>query len=499
MDERGVNDLAHRAWDGLPPGDLPRYRQLRTDIFLEAIAAGRPNKEAVRFQGRSITYGELDAMTNRFANGLLALGARPGDVVGVMVENSLDVFALVYGVSRAGLSVLPMNPKYKPEEVAFQVADAGAKLVVAPGYLDSADVLAKGHERPPDTAVDENAFFHVRFSSGTTGTPKCIATTHRSIALMHQLFAREFGYGEPDVNLITAPIAHAAFHFAAATIVAGGTVVIERGFDPKTIWETIDRNQVTHTFMVPTMIALAMDSPGAGTSFKALLSTASTFPSSIKSRFKERFPWVGIYDSYGFTEGSLATLLRPTDPPEKSASVGLPAFGYAIRVLDFEGNRLPAGEIGEIYVRGPAMSYGYVGSVEMNPGQARDGFVSAGDLGWLDEDGYLYVADRRDDLIVSGGMNVYPAEVEDVVLAFPGVHEVAVVGVPDETWGQLVVAAIVGEVSEADLAEHCRNRLASYKLPRRYLFRTELPKNASAKILRRLVREDAAASVVGPT
>lgn len=493
-----MDNLSSRSWDGCAPDVIAPWRQLRTDRFLHVAAMRHPDKAAVRFGDRAVTYAELDALANRAANGLLALGARPGDVVGVVAENDLEVFGLLYGLARAGMAVLPMNPKYTAAEIQYQVDEAGAKMLVAPGHIDIAEVLAKGSDKEPDVDCSEDGFFAVRFTSGTTGKPKAIATTQRAIAYMHEVTARELMYSETDVALVMAPVAHAAFHVAAATLLCGGTVVLERTFDARAVWEICDRHQVTHTYMAPTMFALAIDSPGSGASIKAFLAMSSAFPLALKEKVWARFPGAGLYDCYGSTELGLATLLRPTDPFDKQRSVGLPAFGYEVRVLDLDGRDVPPGEIGEIYVRGPGMSFGYVGSQAMKPGQARDGWVSAGDLGSLDEDGYLYVADRRDDLIVSGGLNVYPAEVEDVLLRADGVREAAVVGVPDDTWGHLVVAAVCGNATTQALDTHCRELLARYKLPRRYVFLDALPRNYTGKVLRRVLREQLTAVDAAP-
>jgi long-chain acyl-CoA synthetase len=482
-------DLASLAWDGRAPHDLAPWRRLNTNRFLEVSAARRPNKEAVRFAGRSMSYGELNALANRTANGLLALGARPGDVIAVIAENDLEVFGLLYGIARAGMAVLPMNPKATRDDVREQVAEAEARLVIAPGHVELSDVIARGADDPPDVDFQEHGFFHVRFTSGTTGKPKLIATTHRAIAYMHESTARELRYSESDIALVTAPLAHAAFHVAAATIVAGGTIVLEREFDAQRIWRICDEHQVTHAYLAPTMFALSLGSPGSGASIRGFLVLSAAFPLALKEKVWDRFPQADVYEAYGATELGLVTLLGPSDPSSKQPSVGLPAFGYEVRVLDANGAATPPNEVGEVYVRGPSMSFGYVGSERMRPGQTRDGWVSAGDMGYMDEDGYLYIADRRDDLIVSGGLNVYPAEVEAVLLRARGVDEVAVIGLPDDTWGQLVVAAVRGQASQVDLDTYCREHLARYKVPRRYYFLDELPKNENGKTLRRALRD----------
>jgi acyl-CoA synthetase (AMP-forming)/AMP-acid ligase II len=492
-----VTELAARAWDGRASDDPAPFRQLRTDRFLAVQAARQPNKEALRCGHVRMSYGELDALATRVANGLAALGLRPGDVVGVVAGNTPEVFGFLYGVARAGVSVLPLNPRFTPTEMAYQVADAGARLVVStdpsgPDQVSLAAVMAAGSDAPVTVEWGESTFFHVRYTSGTTGQPKCIATTQRAIATMHANFARDLLYSEQDVALVTAPMAHAAFHIAAATVVAGGTVVLAPAFDPATIWHQIDAEGITHTFLAPTMIALALESPGDVPGLRQVFVTASAFPLALKHRFAARFPHVQVYDSYGATEIGIVTLLRPWDPPSKLGTSGRAALGYELRIYADDGQVLGPGEIGHIHARGPGMSFGYIGEVPMKDGQVRDGFVSVGDLGSLDDDGYLTVADRRDDLIVSGGLNVYPAEVENVLLGVAGVREVAVVGVPDDVWGHLVigvVAVVPGSVTVETLERACRDRLAGYKVPRRIEFVDSLPRNLAGKILRRVVRE----------
>lgn len=352
-----------------------------------------------------------------------------------------------------------------------------------------AAVFAAGHDGDPGIEVDEDAFFHTRFTSGTTGKPKCIATTNRSIAYMHQLVAVELGYRPTDVALVNAPLAHASFHVAAGTVAVGGTLVLQRAFDPRTVWQDCDRHAVTHTFMVPTMFAMAADQPGSGASIRQFLSMASAFPLALKERLAARFPQAELFEIYGATELGLCTVLRPEDSALKGHTMGRPGFGYRVRVLGEDGHDLPAGEIGEIYVQGPSTCHGFVGSVGPSPTAIRDGWLSVGDLGSLDADGFLAIADRRSDLIISGGLNVYPAEVEDALLRVAGVREVAVIGLPDPVWGQQVVAVVVGDATPGAIEAYCREHLSSYKAPRRVEFVDELPKSATGKVQRRDLRD----------
>ena len=336
MDGRRVD-----GWDEVQPGTLPPWRRLLTHQFLNITASRLPRKEAVRFEDRSITYEELDAFTNRAANGLLALGARPGDVVGLIAPNEPETLALIYGMNRAGISVLPLNPRNTADEIAFQVADAGAGLVIAPTGTTTADVLTRGGETWPDVEPDEDRFFHVRFSSGTTGRPKAIASTNRAVATMHLQVALELGYAQPDVALVNAPLAHASFHLAASHVAVGATIVLQRQFDSATVWLDCDQHQVTHAFMVPTMFAMSIDQPGSGASLQGFLVMSAVFPLALKQKVLARFPQAKLYESYGATELGMCTLLRPEDLTAKAATVGQPHFGYRIRVLDDDGRDVP--------------------------------------------------------------------------------------------------------------------------------------------------------------
>lgn len=487
MTERNARAVA--GWDRAAGEPVPVARRLVPHRLLAVTAARVPNKEALRFEDRILTYAELDALANRAANGLLAKGARPGDAVAVLAGNEAETMALIYGLNRAGLSIVPLNPRNSADEIAFQIDDAKATAMVGGDGWSMSDVLAAGHDADPGIDVDEDAFFHTRFTSGTTGKPKCIATTNRSIANMHQLVAMELSYRATDVALVNAPLAHASFHIAAGTVAVGGTLVLQRGFDPRTVWEDCDRHGVTHVFMVPTMFAMAADQAGSGASIRQFLSMASAFPLALKEKLATRFPQAELFEMYGATELGLCTVLRPEDSLAKGHTVGQAGFGYRVRVLDENGADLPPGEIGEIYVQGPSTCHGFVGSVGPSPTAIRDGWLSVGDLGSLDADGFLAIADRRSDLIISGGLNVYPAEVEDAVLHVDGVREVAVIGLPHEVWGQQVVAVVVGDTTSEAIEAYCREHLSSYKVPRRIEFVDELPKSATGKVQRRDLRD----------
>ncbi|MHC1561196.1 class I adenylate-forming enzyme family protein [Actinomycetospora sp. C-140] len=482
-------ELQKRAWDGRAPDSLPAWRALRADNLVRTWARSHPHQVAVHFEDRQITFQVLDEMINRAASGCAAVGLRVGDVVGVMAENSPEVLAVLYGLVRAGISALPLNPRHSEREVEFQVADAGAAMVIGPSGTAIEDVMARGVPEPFEIEFDENLFYHLRFTGGTTGTPKCVATTHRAIALLHERLARELGYSRNDVSLVVAPLAHVSFHLAAATLAAGGAISLHRRFDQNRLWEECDRAGVTHALMVPTMLAMALESDSRPHTLKQIVVTSAPFSPSLKARVREKLPSVEVYEMYGASDMGFVSLLVPGDPPEKFASVGRVSFGSEVRILDGEGRDCGPDVVGEIYSRSATHSFGYVGSVPMRADQAIDGWLTVGDLGYFDEDGYLYVVDRREDLIITGGFNVYPAEVEDVILKHGGVDEVAVVGLTDDRWGRVVVAVLRGSANADDLDVLCREHLAHYKVPKRWVHVDALPKTAAMKISRRIIRD----------
>jgi acyl-CoA synthetase (AMP-forming)/AMP-acid ligase II len=479
-------------WDLDAQGKVPSWRRGLVDNQLAATVARIPNGIAIVAGDRQVTWAELDDMATRAANGILAAGARPRDVVGLRAHNAPETLAAFYGLARAGITVLPMSPRLVGAELSWQLGDVDAvKLIDDDGLGDVtvAELVAAGSSTPVDVEVDPQDYIWVRFTSGTTGRPKAVATTHDSAAFMWEALAHELQCGPTEVTLVTAPIAHAALAPACCTVLTGGTMVVEPGFDGRTVWETVDRHGVTLVFMVPTMFALSLDSPGSGASIRTILSMASIFTPSLMAKVKGRFPQARLLDGYAGTELGLATLLRYDENPDKAASVGRPAFGNKVKILDDDGNEVPRGEVGTIYLQGRPLCAAFVGSQPPSPNTTRDGFLTVGDLGYVDDDGFLFLVDRRTDLIITGGFNVYPSEVENVIQTHPGVRTVAVVGVPDETWGNIVTAVIEGTAPREELEVLCREKLAGYKVPRRWEYVDALPLNASGKVLKRELRQ----------
>jgi acyl-CoA synthetase (AMP-forming)/AMP-acid ligase II len=472
----------------------PPWRRLLVERLLRLTAERTPTAPALIAADHITTWRELDELADRAADGLARIGAHHGDIVALSAGNTPATLAMMFGMSRAGVTVLPINPMNSASEIAFQLADSGAKLLLSPETTPVEAVIDAGRPNPTQADIDENAPFWVRFTSGTTGKPRCYSVSHRAISLLAQQLAMELNYRSDDRMLVNAPLAHAAFAFAAAMVVVGGSMRVST-FDAESIWNECDEQGITQLLMVPTMLAMALDNEGSAAAVRRIALTGSELPAALRRRATQRFPAIDLTVMYGASELGMVTALHGHEVAGHGGSVGLARFGYSIRILDDDGNDLPRGEIGTIYVQGPSMGDGFIGSVPAPPNVVRNGWVTPGDMGYLDEDGFLYLADRRSDLIISGGLNVYPAEVENALLDVQGVREVAVVGLPDEKWGQRVTAVIVGDVSVDILEAHCRTVLARYKIPRRFEFVETLPKSPTGKLLRRSVRDNVSPQV----
>lgn len=481
-----------RTWDNPDSDQSPPWRGLLVERLLRQTAQRSPNAVAMVEADQTTSYRELDMMADRAASGLARLGLRQGDVVALSAGNSPETLAVMFGASRAGLIVLPINRMNTDDEIQYQMREADAVILLSPesGHGPSAEeLIASGEpDTPPRIDVDETSPFWVRFTSGTTGRPKGYAMSHRAVTLMAHYAHAEFHYRSDDTLLVNAPLAHAAFAFATAIVATGGAMALS-DFDPERIWLDCDRYGATQLFLVPTMLAMSLSSEGSASTVRQITVAGSALLPSLKERAAKRLPHVQFAEMYGASEVGMFTALHSHEAAGRVGSVGLPRFGYSLRVLDDNGRQLPAGEVGTIYVQGPSMSDGPIGGTVESEHRVRDGWVTPGDMGWLDDDGFLYLADRRSDLIVSGGLNVYPAEVENVLQQVDEVGEVVVVGIADDVWGQRVTAVLTGGVPEHVLDEHCRKLLSGYKIPRQYIRVEELPKTPTGKVKRAAVRD----------
>ncbi len=495
-----------------------------TDIY-SIHAAMRPNKLALLCGERSLTYAALNARANRAANALRSLGVQAGDRVAVMVHNSLEGFEIGAGLSKLAAMNVPVNYRLREHEVAYVVNDSGAKVVVtgpelvevvelartevtdkafyvaiggeAPaGWLHYEELLEAASENPP--VGNSASGLTMNYTSGTTGNPK---GAYRPAGVPTQDLLRivqMFELSESDIHLLAGPVYHSApGFFSSIQLLMGATVVVLPKFDPIEALRLIDQHRVTNTFMAPTLLQRLCDVPEESavtfnaSSLKSIILGAAPCPYALKARAVERFGQC-LWEFYGATETAFVTILRPEDQLRKPGSCGKAAPGQEIRLLDAAGNLVPDGMPGEIWTRSPWLAE-YYHKPEATARSMRDGFFSVGDIAYRDSESYYFICDRKNDMIISGGVNIYPAEIEAALSAHPAVLDVAVIGVPDDQWGESVKAVVSlrpgKSASAGELIAFCSERLADYKKPRSVDFVDELPRNPAGKLLKNKIRE----------
>jgi fatty-acyl-CoA synthase len=468
-----------------------------------------PRRNARRFPRKpafaGLTWAEVDARVNRLANGL---EVAPGERVAILAENDHRYLETYWALSKLGAIAVPLNYRLLESELAALIAHAEVSgMIVGPGYgglspgwtLELGDsyeaLVERSSAEPPGDGPGADDPFAIMYTSGTTGLPKGAVVTHGNLEsnVYNQAIADR---ADPaDVNLTVTPLYHMGALFMATTYTALGCTnpILER-FEPAAVLAAIERERATTCLLVPTMLRMLLDDPAFErhdlSSLRLVFYGGGPMPPPVLRRAIEAIG-CGFTQGYGLTETIEATFLVAADHPgPKLLSAGREAVNAEVRVVDLDDRDLPPGEVGEILIRSPSVIRGYWRAPELTAQTIRDGWFHTGDAGYRDEDGYLFVVDRIKDVIITGGENVYPKDVEDVLYAHPAVAEVAVVGTPDETWGEVVTAVVVArEPVEPDaLIEHCRTRLAGYKRPRRVRFMDALPRNATGKILKRELR-----------
>lgn len=494
------------------------------------IAEADPARTAVLdVDGRAVSFGALVARVNRLSHGLRSLGLGRGDCVAAIVHNGLAYLELRLATWQTGMYFTPVNHHLVAEEVGYIATNSEAGAVVvdrdlvasfeavlegvprhrrfavggAPGWVDYEELLAGQPEDRPDEVEAGEVMI---YTSGTTGRPKgvrrAISGRPPQVGQYYLDFMGRLGiHPGPGVHLVLSPLYHAApGTFATTALHFGHTVVLSERADAERILQLIDEHQVSSTFTVPTVLhrLLRLDAEVRErydtSSLRSVVHAGAPCPVHVKQAAIE---WLGpvISEFYGATEGS-ATAVSSAEWLGKPGTVGYPLANAALRILDESGERLGAGEVGSVYFRSGISRFEYFKDEAKTAGAVWGDFVTAGDVGYLDEDGWLFLCDRRTDLILSGGVNIYPAEVEAALLRDPAVADAAVIGVPDEEWGQSVLAVVqpaagyeAGDALARRLVEHCRDCLASFKIPRRIEFTPHLPRTDTGKLLRRHLRE----------
>jgi long-chain acyl-CoA synthetase len=495
-----------------------------------------PNKQAIYDVRKNVrfTYKEWSEQVNRLANALIKEGVQKGDRVSTFMFNTEELGTTFFACAKIGAIFNPINFRLTPEEVAYILSDAAPKVVLfemalepvisaiinrfektsfwfideeAPAYAASyQEKLAASSTKDVQADVKETDLYAFIYTSGTTGRPKGVMHTHRNMVDQSVFCIASCNLRAEDVGLVTAPMFHCAeLHCAfLPRIHAGASNVILHQFNPKAILQLIQQEKITKLFAAPTMWNMLLQEDLSQydlSSLKLGLYGAAPMAPSLVHALHDSFG-ISLIQAYGMTEmGPAITFLSETDQLRKAGSAGQAALSHDIRVVRTREDGpsdpddvVPVGETGEIIVQGPCMMTGYFNREEATEKALYKGWYHSGDIGYLDDEGYLYVSDRVDDMIVSGGENIYPREVEDLLHAHTGVLDVAVVGQPDDRWGESVTAFVVKKdlnVTEQNLDDFCKNsnQLANYKRPRKYVFCEVLPRNASGKIMKFVLRK----------
>lgn len=494
-----------------------------------------PHKPAVRDSRRSLTFAEWHRRANRLAHGLLGLGLKKGDRVALLAYNCAEWMEIYAALAAAGLVAVPINFRLTAPEIAYIVQHADARAVIAQDELcDRVDAARaelpvpadafiafgrtlpagwRGYEAlldaaadtPPAVAVQPADMAALMYTSGTTGKPKGAIRSHEGSALIALATALEMRFTRDDTALLVMPMCHAnSLYFGQTFVHLGATVVIDdrRSFDPEALLHTLSSQKVTFTSLVPTHYIMMLGLPDAVKArydvsrVDKLMISSAPARRDTKLAILEFFRNGKLHELYGSTEAGWVTLLRPEEQLDRLGSVGREWAGSGpIRLLDSEGREVPDGQVGELYSRTPYVFDGYWRNPEKTAEAFQGAWCSVGDMARRDEHGFIHLVDRKSNMIISGGENVYPSEVEGVLGAHPKVKDVAVVGVPHDKWGEAVHAVVVPHepdtLSEGELLDWCRGRIAGYKRPQsvRFIADAEMPRTATGKILHRALRE----------
>ncbi len=455
---------------------------------------------------RTLSFREFDAATDRLGNALIAKGLKPGDRVAVLLPNSIDCLIAYYAVFKAGLVRVQLNVRETLENHLYKLEYASCACVIHAGTEGLTTLMQIGMDEllgmiangdPTPCAVDRDldAPLRLGFTGGTTGKSKAVTLTTRTDLVETSVFLSDLipELSEGEIFLHGAPIAHAGGAYFLPSLIRGVHSVMLSKFDAAEFLHVAEQTQAAYTFLVPTMIAMVMDDPAidtAKTALKIISYGASSIAPTLMARAEKRFGRV-FAQCYGQAESPMAiTYLRP-EHHDRIGSCGRPFSVVEVAVFDDDDQPLPPGERGEIVCRGPQTMAYYWDMPEATAQAFRGGWLHTGDIGVMDEDGFFYIVDRKNDMLISGGYNIYPREVEDVLMEFPGVAEVAVVGLPDEKWGDRVVAVVAGAgaLDSDAIMNFARERLSGVKAPKQILVWPELPKSGAGKILRRSVRD----------
>lgn len=513
-------------------------RWLNVGEILRINAGLFPDKPGARDLSRGMSFKEWNERSCRLANALLDLGLQKGDRVAVIAYNRVEWMEIYAAAAKAGLIVVPIMFRLAPPEYQYIVNDSGAKAFIveshfvqgadsirdelkemkhyihlgegdAPnGYSGYESIISQASPDEPEVKVDHTDVWTFMYTSGTTGKPKGVVRTHESYIAFYVTNIAEMGFNRDDIGLMVMPMCHvnSIFYSFSFTYAQAGVCVYDRlSFDPEHLLQTLAEEKITFTSLVPTHYIMMLALPEEVKNkydvsrVKKLLCSSAPARKDTKIDILNYFKNSQLFEAYGSTEAGLVTLLRPDDQIRKLGSIGREIFGTDnIKLLNLEGEEVPAGEVGELYSRGPALFSEYWNLPEVTKNAFNGEHFSAGDMARRDEDGYYYLVDRKKNMIITGGENVYPSEVEDVVGSHPLVKDVAVIGVPDEKWGESIKAIVIlhddaepGENLEKEIMDYCKGKIAGFKKPKSidFIADEDMPRTGTGKILHRALRE----------
>ncbi|MFB7718971.1 class I adenylate-forming enzyme family protein [Nocardia sp. NPDC056100] len=466
----------------------------------DARTAFDPHGPCVADDAVALTNVRFQARVDAAASVLFAAGVRAGDVVALVLPNRVELVVALFAAWRLGAALTPVNPGLTDDDIRYQIADSGARVVIGDpdraGVTLDVETLTQATGCTPAPVIGSGPALII-YTSGTTGRPKGVVLDHDNLAAMCAMIIGALGLDGTDHSLLVLPLFHVNGIVVSvlSPLLAGGRTTIAGKFSATAFFERVERVRPTYFSAVPAIYALLYALPEGPrpdtSSLRIAICGAAPMPSELITRFEHRYG-VPIVEGYGLSEGTCASTLNPVVGQRKPGTVGLPLPGQTVRVVNLDGKPMSAGEPGEVVIEGPNVMRGYLGRSDESAKTVVRGRLHTGDVGYFDADGYLVLIDRIKDMIIRGGENLYPKEIENALYLHPAVHEAAVVGIPDPVLGEVPVAHVVPApdtvVTPEQLTAHCRGVLAAFKVPAAIVLTAEMPRNPVGKIDKKRLR-----------